>query len=457
MKATNLLYNFILVLLYMNVANCSSGWHEHSFWEDETPRISRKSDAFDLINEWKFLDFEYPTYVERQQAIKNNEFITENNLPLGIDVYKNRLFITTPRWKDGVPASLSYVPYPTNERSPALKPYPKWSAHGNTVNPDCTKLISVYRTSIDICGRLWLIDSGIVNALTTFTQLCPPKIVAFDLNTDELILSYELPPDQVKQDSLHSNILADVREGQCHDAYVYVTDVWRFGLVVYSLAKQKSWRITNFNFLPNPVAADFNIYGLNFQWLDGIFGLSLSAESKNFLNNDRMLYFHPMASFKEFVVSTKLIQNDSDNTQNALNFFPIGDRGSNGQSSTSNVDRNGIMFFTQVHRDEIGCWDTSKPYIRENLKFLANENESNMSRLIQFPNDLKVDQEYEQNIWVMSNRLPIFLYSQLDFNDINFRILRANINKVTTGTICDPSVRASTKLKTATLNEGQCL
>lgn len=224
------------------------------------------------------------------------QFIPENNLPLGIDFYENRMFVTTPRWKDGVPASFGYLKYPPTERSPAIKPYPNWEAHADPYNPDCSKLISVYRTFIDDCKRIWLIDSGIVNATVSLNQICPPKIVAFDLLTDELLVRYDIPPSQVKEDSLHSNIVIDVVKERCDDAHAYVTDVWRFGIVVYSLRKNRSWRVTNYNFSPDPVASDFNVFGLNFQWLDGVFGMSLSLAKSP--TNERVLYFHPMASFK---------------------------------------------------------------------------------------------------------------------------------------------------------------
>ncbi|XP_030373088.1 protein yellow [Scaptodrosophila lebanonensis] len=416
-----------------------------------------KSDGsmFSVVNEWKYLDFEYPTYVERQRAIKRGEFVPQNNLPLGIDVHRNRLFITTPRWKDGVPASFGTIPYPPKETSPAINPYPNWQAHGDPYNPDCSKLISVYRTAIDKCNRLWLIDSGIVNATISLTQICPPKIVAFDLDTDRQIVSYELPPEQVKQDSLHSNIVVDVRD-KCEDAHVFVTDVWRFGIVVYSLAKGRSWRVTNYNFNPNPVASDFKVYGLNFQWLDGVFGMSLSHDQQS---KQRVLYFHPMASFKEFMVSADLLWDESlwvNNAQDTAKYFvAIGDRGFNGQSSTSGISRNGVMFYTQVHKDNIGCWDTSKPYIRANLALLVD----NSTSLIQFPNDLKVDQDQDrQGVWVMSNRLPIYLYSQLDYSDINFRILRADVDSLINSSICNPNQQPAKSLKAAivSIEEGQC-
>lgn len=137
-------------------------------------------------------------------------------------------------------------------------------------------------------------------------------------------------------------------------------------------------------------------------------------------------------------------------------FIAVGDRGFNGQSSTSGIARNGVMFFTQVHKDNIGCWDTAKPYTRANLGALLDADNSSM--LIQFPNDLKIDHNERQGVWVMSNRLPIYLYSQLDYGDINFRILRADVDNIIDNTICNPISGAANndKLALVTLEEGQC-
>lgn len=45
-----------------------------------------------------------------------------------------------------------------------------------------------------------------------------------------------------------------------------------------------------------------------------------------------------------------------------------------------------------------------------------------------------------QGLWVLSNRLPVYLYSQLDFTDINFRIQRASTRDAIHGTACDTNI-----------------
>lgn len=65
--------------------------------------------VLDVIFEWKELDFAYPNSRLRQEAVESQSFIPSNNVPVGLEVWKNKLFITVPRWKRGVPASLAYV------------------------------------------------------------------------------------------------------------------------------------------------------------------------------------------------------------------------------------------------------------------------------------------------------------------------------------------------------------
>ncbi|XP_026480966.1 protein yellow-like [Ctenocephalides felis] len=66
-------------------------------------------DNLQVAYQWKQLDFDYSNESDRQAAIDSKEFIPENNIPVGLEVFGDRLFITVPRWKPGVPASLNYV------------------------------------------------------------------------------------------------------------------------------------------------------------------------------------------------------------------------------------------------------------------------------------------------------------------------------------------------------------
>lgn len=117
-------------------------------------------------------------------------------------------------------------------------------------------MTSVFRMQIDECGRLWVMDSGRVDVATEKSyQLCPPAIFIFDLKTDKLIRKYDLRQDEVRDDSLFSNIVVDVRYGECLSAMAYMVDVWRFGIVVYDFFKDESFRFQHHLFFPDPLAS----------------------------------------------------------------------------------------------------------------------------------------------------------------------------------------------------------
>ena len=53
----------------------------------------------------------------------------------------------------------------------------------------------------------------------------------------------------------------------------------------------------------------FVLDDVTFRWMDGIFGLALSPIDKE--TGDRTMFFHPMASFREFAVQTSVIRNET--------------------------------------------------------------------------------------------------------------------------------------------------
>lgn len=48
-----------------------------------------RSDIFDVVYEWNILDYAFNSPQDRERAIMTQEFVPENNLPLGIDRWKN--------------------------------------------------------------------------------------------------------------------------------------------------------------------------------------------------------------------------------------------------------------------------------------------------------------------------------------------------------------------------------
>lgn len=96
------------------------------------------------------------------------------------------------------------------------------------------------------------------------------------------------------------------------------------------------------------------------------------------------------------------------------------------------------MLFNLIDQNAVGCWHTSMPYTPQNHGTVDRDDEG-----LIFPADVKIDEN--RNVWVISDRMPNFLISTLDYTDINFRIYSAPLQTLVAGTVCDLSNRISSR------------
>ncbi|XP_023170173.2 protein yellow [Drosophila hydei] len=405
---------------------------------------------------WKQLTFDWPSAEAEAEAKQSGHYIAENNLPLGVERWENKIFVTVPRWKAGVAATLNYIDLSTTEKSPKLRPYPSWAANklpidvqpqeqktpsggrldaekaqdANVQLQDNATIISTFRINVDACDRLWVLDTGLADILGNPKQITPSSILVFDLKTDQLLRRFAIPADQTKEDTFFANIIVDLDREQCDDAFAYIPDLGAYGVVVYSYRDDKSYRVKHNYFHFDPLQGDFNVAGVNFQWTDGVFGMAVGP-----LNPDHTkdIYFHALASTKEFKVSNRVLQNESyvNGGDSYYDFKLIGDRGMNGQSTAESYDKEtGVLFYTQVNKDAIACWNVKRPYTADTQGLIESD-----SHTLVFPNDLKVDNT--GSLWVLSDRMPTYLYKELDHNAVNYRILTGKTSDLIKGTPCE--------------------
>lgn len=144
----------------------------------------------------------------------------------------------------------------------------------------------------------------------------------------------------------------------------------------------------------------------------------------------RVLYFSPIASHTEFGVSTKVLRNSSKVDNSYSDFKVVGERGPLSHTTARVMDQNNVQYFNLIDRDAVGCWNSLFPY-KDEYQTVVDQDPIALS----FPADVKVEL-FEHRLWVISDRMPNFLLSKLDYNDINFRIFSAPIDKLIDGTIC---------------------
>lgn len=52
--------------------------------------------------QWNAIDYEFPSEAMRIHALQTGRFKPENNLPVGIEIWRDKMFITVPRWREGI-------------------------------------------------------------------------------------------------------------------------------------------------------------------------------------------------------------------------------------------------------------------------------------------------------------------------------------------------------------------
>lgn len=93
-KSPRIISRGFLLLLALGLVNHSDGRKVFGQHFGRAPLLERYA--------WRVLDWAYPDEASRQQAIANREFIPENGLPVGIEIWRNKLFVSVPRWRDGM-------------------------------------------------------------------------------------------------------------------------------------------------------------------------------------------------------------------------------------------------------------------------------------------------------------------------------------------------------------------
>jgi hypothetical protein len=224
---------------------------------------------YSTVYGWNQIDYKFPSNQTRNRQLTTKEFIPENNVITGIKVLGGRMFLTVPRWREGIPSSLNYVDFTpmtgkegqeVNQETPngpPLIPYPSWEMNqlGN-----CNAFQYIQSMEIDQFGRMWVLDIGRVHIFTTPVNKCPPKLVLIDLAKDEILHTYQFPADVV---SPTSNFLNDITVGCLlkDECFAYISDALDSKVIVYDLKDDRSWFVRHASMNIDPAAVIIPILG----------------------------------------------------------------------------------------------------------------------------------------------------------------------------------------------------
>ncbi|XP_058467638.1 L-dopachrome tautomerase yellow-f-like [Malaya genurostris] len=396
--------------------------------------------SIEEIFHWKKLlfleDSKNIAFNDKNTPSRTNESFGERiNIPMGITHHKGRLFITIPRKHPSIPAALNVVDIssvPKGDMSPSLKAYPDQISNQihdvNRTSQD--RIVSIYRSKVDVCNRLWFVDSGKLDYPNNSMQIQRPHLWIIDLEQDRKIRAFEIPETVVETGEGMISLVVDAEAEKCDQAFAYIPDLIQASIYVYSFESNRMWSFKHASFQPNPERANFYVAGLRFVWDDGIFSITLGK--RNPLTRSRPVYYHPMVSTTEFTTNTTVLQNESlAKTGDYEDLFrALGDRGPNTQSTMHHYDpETGVIFYAEVNRNSIGCWNKKNNFTAENhdVVFLNHQH-------LVYPGDLNAD--VDGNIWILANNLPTWLYSKLYENKYNFHVWRMSPRDAIAGTKC---------------------
>ncbi|XP_057670187.1 major royal jelly protein 1-like isoform X1 [Diorhabda carinulata] len=361
--------------------------------------------CLEVLHQWNLLSYDFPP------NFNLNDFRPENNVFTGVEVTDDRIFIAVPRLRPGVASTINTIPkYTPKGSSPVLQAYPDWSFHGAASNNyNCSGLISVYRMRVDSCNRLWVLDAGTVDTLEDFRSVCPPKLLIFDLRTDQVIRTIIFPKKVTRLTSVLTNLIIDEGiRGFCDSAFVYISDSVAPGLIVYDSSSDRTWRFSDPSMFPNPDYANINIGGDQFALMDGIIGLAHSPHIAT-------LFYQPLATDRIFSIPTSELIKGPPGEFDQLPISVAGRKSSQGLPLAIDQSDN-TLFFSPMTETSIASWNT----VNNHQEVLVTDPLS-----LQFVADLRWKQD--GYLYILSSRFHKFFKKNVSDMEINLRLLRLSV------------------------------
>lgn len=367
----------------------------------------------------------------------------------------SRIFITTPKFSEGVPISLGYVISPTETGPNPIIPYPDYSWHSSN-GTNCNLITSVFRVWIDECRQLWVLDTGVINNV----MKCPPQLLVFDLKlkVNPLIWQYKFPDTQfIRSTSLFITPVSSTMEKKETLNYwkKNLTDCRRVGSSSeWKLQKSESlhcWRywkrshrlrLVHQSILENH--KQFRSYSSSKDCHETNFSFLVSSESKQWKIHDcrrivrsdgRLILIGPVTQNSTVAAFSLLpcvgivwrVQNSfkrlkqPKQLERKCHLLCWLERRSNSKyeanpktqliynfifsQSVHAMDRNGNLWFVMLKPLALVCWDSSLPYTVSNFRSVLQDDLT-----LQFASGLKIvtNTYNEDEIVIVTNRFQVF-------------------------------------------------
>jgi hypothetical protein len=177
----------------------------------------------EVVYEWEQLDWTWDTTHTQADYLATSKFVPENCLLAGINVdYNGDIYLTVPRWRPGIPATLNKL----DTVSQTLMPYPSWDMQQEGKEGDLQNTQSMTITSD---RKMYAIEVGRRNFFDQTGQVDGAAgLWIIDLKTDLVLQTYSFPADVMSYSEgfLNDIVVDEVRQ------FAYFTDAWGAGAII---------------------------------------------------------------------------------------------------------------------------------------------------------------------------------------------------------------------------------
>lgn len=174
-----------------------------------------------------------PTYAE---ALASGQYKVSNCAITGIKVFESDIFLTVPRWRTGVPATLNKL-----TADGTLQPFPSWAM--NRVD-DCEAIQYVQSMEVDpVRKEMWVVDVGRKYFADPAgpDNTCPPKVVILSMPEGSVIDKFTLPDSAA---SYNNSFLNDIALNAALQVG-YISNVGDAAITVFDRKTRQAWRFAD--------------------------------------------------------------------------------------------------------------------------------------------------------------------------------------------------------------------
>ncbi|XP_033761435.1 protein yellow-like [Pecten maximus] len=354
------------------------------------------------------IDYTWPNDTAREAAIAKEEYIPKNNIISGINIYQDDVYVTVPRWRRGVPSTLNKIV--VKDGVSILEPYPNWESQ--TIGK-CDGLQFVQSIAIDPnTGWMWIIDTGRINFFavdgTPTENLCPAKIIIYDINNDIEITRHIFPNSVANRTRTFLNDIVVQYKGS-KSRYAYITDDFDTRLIVYDRKKNTSHFYSHPpSMLPEPGNGNITVLGETIEVSDGINGIALSSDMK-------FIYYGQLSGYSLYQIPTKVVRKPGRNFGRYVR--KVGTKPAHAAGMVYSRDHS--LYFGGLDDNTVYKWDVEKDRRKQKTTFRKVQMK-NVETFIEGPSCINfvdiLNFDQKNNLWFSVNKLHKFFLGTMDFS-----------------------------------------